>query len=149
MVKGSLLVAVLLSAIGMACSVNPVGQDLFTTPSETKPAPKPTPKPSPAPTPSPSPEPCEEDRGCSDDETAYTGVTACTNAGNDLCRLVKSSCDASSWYCGSRTSDNCRAVPTCDAGDPEVLDTDDCALPTFDCYARTTCGTTIWCNNVK
>jgi hypothetical protein len=138
MVKGSLRTAVLLSALGMACSVHPAGQDLFTTSSGTQPAP--TPKP----TEPPLPEPCEEDTGCFEDETVYSNVTSCTNAGNELCRLVKSSCTTSSWYCGSRTA-QCDGYPSCNAGDQQVS-----SCNSFDdCYDRTLCGTTITCKRAS
>jgi hypothetical protein len=186
MVKGNLVLAVLVSSFAIACSVTPAGQDLFAGSGST---PSPSPTPSPTPSPGPTPAPCAEDIGCGTSETAYATVTQCTSAGHDRCRLVRSECGSSSFYCGSgggqcgatpscdaddlevvscgsgadcytrtlcgttitcqRPYENCKALPTCDAGDPRVTDLDDCKLATSDCYTRTICGTTIWCNNVN
>jgi hypothetical protein len=137
MVKGSLLVAVVLSSSAVACSVSPAGQELFSSPSSTSPSP--TPKPTPSP--SPVPVPCADDVGCGPDETTYATVTACTSAGMDRCRRVQSNCTGSvAFYCGS-SDVTCDAYPECDAGDLEVAS---CGSG-GDCYSRTACGTTITC----
>lgn len=137
MVKGSLLAALLFSSFAVACSVGtPAGQDLFATSSGTTPAPAPTP----APTEKPLPPPCASDVGCFPDETAYSNVTACTDAGHERCRLVQDACSATSFYCGSGGV-QCGAVPSCDSDDLEVTSCGSGA----DCYTRTVCGATIIC----
>ena len=136
MVKGSLVLAVVLSSFAVACSVGaPAGQELFSSSSGTTP----TPTPSPNPTPTPSP-PCLDARECAAGETLYDTVTECTSAGEDRCRLVTPRCGGSSWYCGQGIA-NCGAYPSCDDGDAQVIS---CSSGD-DCYTRTVCGTTITC----
>src|SRR5688500_6939286 len=124
MVKGSLVLAILLSPFALACSVTPAGQDLWTTGSGTTPSPSPTP----APSPTPLPAPCAEDVGCGPSETSYETITQCTSAGHDRCRLVRVECGADSFYCGSGGV-QCDAAPACDSGDTQVVlcsSADDC-----------------------
>lgn len=176
MVKGSLVLAVLLSASALACTVGaPSGQDLF---SPATPAPSPT---------SISDPPCDE-AGCAANELAYRTITECTTSSAERCRLVSSSCGGSSYYCGSAPA-QCRAIPTCqadeievatcsrgasctvrsmcgtsilcqeiascdaypscDPGDLETKDLAECKEANVDCYQRTVCGSTITCMNVK
>jgi hypothetical protein len=117
--------------VATGCTATPAGQDLFVAPQGTEPA-------------DPSDPSCAAVApACNDDENAYATLSACTSAGETLCRRVGpadgSRC-GTTLYCGSSQA-QCRAIPTCDAGDDEVSS---CSAGDR-CYARTTCGQTITC----
>lgn len=145
MVKGSLLLAVLLSSTAVACGGTPAGQELWTSSSATSPRPTPTPDPEPEPEPLPSPPPCWTEAGCRAGETAFATITECTSSGADRCRLVTPGCGVAPYYCGEAEV-QCDGYPSCDAGDKQVAA---CSSTGGTCYQRTLCGSTITCQKPR